>query len=350
MVMKRILVIALLYYCYACKPVEPVEVTASTMDSVYEAIKTPFKYGVVFNHPDTSKMIDSPTIFRWEDHWYMTYIVFDGRGYETWLAESADLLNWTTRGRLLSFTDSGWDAQQKAGYLALLDINWNGSWSPQAYEGKYWMSYLGGSEKGYEAGRLGTGMAYANNPVDTAEWTRLSEPVLAASDADARWYDNGTIFKSSIIADPAQQLGYPFLMFYNAAGDTALYESIAIAGSADMKKWTRVGAEPVITRKTKGSICGDAQLVKMGNLYVMFYFGAFWPDRSGAFERFACSYDLKTWTEWKGNSLVESSEPYDETYAHKPMVINWKGTVYHFYNAVGKQGRVIALATSKPLK
>jgi hypothetical protein len=59
---------------------------------------------------------------------------------------------------------------------------------------------------------------------------------------------------------------------------------------------------------------------------------------------------LVHWTDWTGKNLVEPSEPYDEQFAHKPFVINWKGTVYHFYNAVGKNGRVIALATSLPLK
>ena len=41
------------------------------------------------------------------------------------------------------------------------------------------------------------------------------------------------------------------------------------------------------------------------------------------------------------------SEPWDKTYAHKPWVIKHNGVVYHFYCAVGDQGRVIALATSK---
>jgi hypothetical protein len=80
----------------------------------------------------------------------------------------------------------------------------------------------------------------------------------------------------------------------------------------------------------------------------MFYFGAFW--KPGAFERFACSYDLVNWTDWEGDDLIKSSTEDDETYAHKPWVIKWKGVVYHFYNAVGKSGRVIALATSKDLK
>ena len=79
----------------------------------------------------------------------------------------------------------------------------------------------------------------------------------------------------------------------------------------------------------------------------MFYFGAFW--KPGAFERFACSYDLIHWTDWEGEDLVASSEPYDKQYAHKPWVIKWKGVVYHFYNAVGEKGRVIALATSEDL-
>jgi hypothetical protein len=80
----------------------------------------------------------------------------------------------------------------------------------------------------------------------------------------------------------------------------------------------------------------------------MFYFGAFW--KSGAFERFACSYDLVNWIDWQGEDLISPSEDYDSEYAHKPWVIKWNGVVYHFYNAVGNEGRVIALATSVDLK
>jgi len=69
-----------------------------------------------------------------------------------------------------------------------------------------------------------------------------------------------------------------------------------------------------------------------------------------AFDRFACSYDLINWTEWDGDNLIEPSETFDSQYAHKPWVIKWKGVVYHFYTAVGLNGRVIALATSKDLK
>ena len=84
---------------------------------------------------------------------------------------------------------------------------------------------------------------------------------------------------------------------------------------------------------------------------MLFYFGYNWTDGyTGAFDRFACSYDLKNWTDWEGPNLVEPTEPYDQQYAHKPCMIKWNGVVYHFYNAVGSQGRVIALATSKDMK
>ena len=55
------------------------------------------------------------------------------------------------------------------------------------------------------------------------------------------------------------------------------------------------------------------------------------------------------WTKWDGPDLVAPSEPFDSTYAHKPWVLKVDDVVYHYYCAVGDQGRVIALATSRPL-
>lgn len=321
-------------------------VPKNVMEQIHTEIKTPYKYGVVFKHPDATKMIDSPTIFRKDDSWYMSYIVYDGQGYETWLAESPDLLHWTSKGRLLSFTENTWDANQKAGYMALVDMEWEGTYEVGKHNDLYWMSYLGGASEGYEKGVLGVGMANSALVDKAEEWHRLAKPVLLPDDADARWFEEQKIYKSSIIYDEQKHTGYPYVMYYNAKGDTADYESIGMAASNDMIHWERIGDDPVITRH-KG-ICGDAQIVKIGEVYVMFYFGAFW--KPGAFERFACSYDLVNWTDWQGEDLIAPSEDYDQKYAHKPWVIKWDGVVYHFYNAVGSEGRVIALATSIDLK
>jgi predicted GH43/DUF377 family glycosyl hydrolase len=276
----------------------------------------------------------------------MTYIVFDGQGYETWLAESDDLLHWESIGKILSFTESTWDVNQKAGYPSLINMDWGGDYSVEKFQDKYWMTYLGGNTTGYEAGVLKVGLASSTTLIEVHGWNTNNEPLLSPEDDDVRWFENKTIYKSHVIHDRDKNTGHPFIMYYNAKGDTADFESIGMAVSDDMISWTRYGKDPVITRYN--GICGDAQITRFNDVYIMFYFGAFW--KPGAFERFACSYDLINWTDWTGPDLIAPSEEYDKTYAHKPWVIKWEGVVYHFYNAVGDKGRVIALATSKDLK
>lgn len=332
-------------------------VPAATMQAIYEEVKTPHKYGLVLVPPDDSKKMDCPTVFRKNDTWYMTYLIYGGRGYETWLAKSDDLLHWEHLGRIMSFSDTTtWDANQKAGYLALLDPKWGGSYKLNRYQGKYWMSYFGGSARGYEAGLLSLGMAHTDkDPTRAHEWQRLPQPILKSTDPDAAWWENRKQFKSTVLRDKKQLTGYPFVMYYNANGDSAVnniktrwYERIGMAVSRDMVNWKRIGQEPLVHHPA--GITGDPILQKIGKVWVMFYFGAFWQDRPGAFNRFACSYDLLNWTDWTGPNLIESSEPYDAQFAHKSFVLKHKGVVYHFYCAVNKKDqRGIAVATSKDL-
>lgn len=137
-------------------------------------------------------------------------------------------------------------------------------------------------------------------------------------------------------------------LFYNARQKGPAVERIGMAVSRDLVNWRRYGDGPVIDNGPGRGISGDPQIVRMGDLWVMFYFGAFW--RPGAFDTFACSNDLVTWTQWTGPDLIAPSEPWDREYAHKPWLLKHDGVVYHFYCAVGDQGRVIALATSKDLR
>lgn len=334
-------------------------IPASEMQRVYEEVKTPYKYGLVMVPPNDSKKMDCPTVFRKGNKWYMTYIVYDGRGYETWLAESNDLLNWKHKGKSMAFGNDSteWDAYQKAGYNALQDYKWGGSYRLNKYDNKYWMSYFGGNSKGYEVEPLSIGIAYTEkDPSVPHAWKRLPKPVLTPHDPDVRWWENkNKLFKSSIIWDKNRTTGYPFVMYYNAVGDslvnnkpTRWFERIGMAVSDDMIKWKRFDTEPVVHHPV--GITGDAVIQKIGDTWVMFYFGAFWQDRKGAFNRFACSYDLVNWTDWTGDNLIEPSEPFDELYAHKSFVVKHKGVVYHFYNAVNKkEQRGIAVATSKDM-
>ncbi|HEU4902037.1 MAG TPA: glycosylase [Flavisolibacter sp.] len=328
------------------------------MQAIYQEIKTPFKYGLVVVPKNDLQKVDCPTVFRKGKMWYMSYIVFDGRGYETWLAKSSDLLNWQTLGRILTHSNdtTQWDASQKAGYLSLVNTEWGGDYALQQFNKNYWISYIGGKESGYETGLLSIGMAYTGKDATKAHaWQRLDRPVLTSHDVDVRWWENKKEFKSTVIRDRAKMTGYPFVMYYNANGDTARdnkktrwFERIGMAVSNDMVNWKRFQPEPVVHHPV--GITGDPYLQKIGDVWVMFYFGAFWQDRKGAFNRFACSYDLINWTDWTGENLIESSEPFDSLYAHKSCVVKYKGVVYHFYNAVNKkEQRGIAVATSKDL-
>ena len=333
----------------------------SVMKRVYDEVQTPYKYGLVVAPTTNNYKIDCPTVFRKGDKWLMTYLVYDGktgtdgRGYETWLAESDDLLNWTTKGRILSFRDGLWDTNQRGGFPALPDMEWGGSYKLNTYKKKNWMTYIGGASAGYEAGPLKLGLASTpeNLLAEAVEWSSLNKPIMAPEDKDAQWFENITQYKSTVYHDKDKRFGYPFVMFYNAGGrhpeSNVKAERIGIALSKDMKKWKRYAGNPIFTHEE--GITGDAHIQKMGDVYVMFYFSAFRADRRyKAFNTFACSYDLVNWTDWTGDDLIIPSKSYDDLFAHKSYVVKHDGVVYHFYCGVNKHDqRGIAVATSKPM-
>lgn len=339
-------------------------VSQERMAEVYAESRTPYKYGLVVAPADNSHKIDCPTVFRDGDKWYMTYVVYngsggtDGRGYETWIAESDNLLEWTTLGRILSYADTGWDCNQRGGFPGLIDWTWGGSYEIQRYKKRCWMTYIGGEGTGYEAvnAPLAVGLAWTKgNPGTAHEWETLDKPILSITDNDLQWWENLTQYKSTVYKDDAKTLGVPFVMFYNAGGvnpETGVKgERIGIALSDNMTKWRRYDGNPVFTHEAQGTITGDAQIQKFGDLYVMFYFSAFNPSRKyKAFNTFACSYDLVTWDDWEGEDLIYPTKDYDELFAHKSYLVKHDGVVYHFYCAVNNaEQRGIAVATSKPM-
>ena len=366
------------------------------MQRIYQEVRTPYKYGLVVAPQDNYHKIDCPTVFRVGDRWLMTYVVYngkeglDGRGYETWLASSDDLLHWKTEGRLLSYKDDGWDMNQRGGFPALVDWTWGGSYGIAQYKGNYWMTYIGGHGTGYEAVRepLNVGLAWTSGDVRRPhEWQSADKPLLSISDKDAQWWEQLTQYKSTVYemkkvkgkvknALPKELRKYRFIMFYNAGGvnpeNNLKAERIGIALSNDLRKWKRYDANPVYTHEAPGIITGDAQIVCMKQeardksnhtshlspltsqfspLYVMFYFSAYNPDRKyNAYNTFAVSRDLVHWQDWTGPDLIIPSKPYDEMFAHKSYVVKHDGVVYHFYCAVNNdQQRGIAVATSVPM-
>ncbi len=360
--MRRTLFLGLLALSPAVAERPPVEpfpegrvrwVSPKTMAEIHEEIKTPYKYGIVLRG-DEGELVDCANVFRHEGRWYMMFVAsHENTGYETHLAVSDDLLEWERLGKILPFSGEGWDAWQADGGLSLYDTRWGEEATHElgTHEGRYWLSYIGGAKQGYEPDPLSIGLATTDDPVAIKPWERLPEnPVLTPSQADTRDFERKTLYKSAIIRDEEERLGAPFVMFYNGKAEPYNQEAIGIAVSDDLRHWRRYGPGPVVNNvgAARWAISGDPQLVKIGDVWVMFYFGAFWqPD---AFDTFACSYDLVHWRKWDGPNLVQPSTSWDAEYAHKPWVIKHDGVVYHFYCAVGDQGRVIALATSKDLR
>lgn len=325
-------------------------VPQEVMQQIYEEVKTPHKYGVILKGEE-GELVDCPNVFRYDGRWYMMYVAIkDNVGYQTYLARSDDLLQWEKLGRILSFPKDGWDAWQSDGGLSLYDTRWGGTNTISPYEGRYWLSYIGGAGQGYEPDPLSIGLATTTTPHEAKEWERLPDnPILGPHQPDVRPWEDVTLYKSGIIRDEAETLGYPFVMFYNGKTKQGNHEAIGMAVSRDMRNWIRYGVEPVVDNAPgKPAISGDPQIAKIGDVWVMFYFGFRW--KPNAFDTFAASYDLVNWTKWEGPHLVEPSEAWDKTFAHKPWLLKHEGVVYHFYCAVGDQGRVIALATSEDLR
>lgn len=348
------------------------KISKNVMQKIYDEVKTPYKYGMVVAPKDNYHQIDCPMVYHEGNRWFMTYVVYngkdgtDGRGYETWLATSDDLLQWKTLGRLLCYADKGWDMNQRAGYPALIDWTWNGSYEMAKYKGRHWMSYFGGEGTGYEAIRkpLNMGMASTKDDITQAHpWETSPSPVLSINDKSAQWWEKLTHYKSTVYWDKNKTLGKPFVMFYNAGGinpaNQLKAERIGIALSSNMTSWRRLPlrtakrktGNPVFFHEAPGIITGDAQIVKFPHYYVMFYFSAYNPERKyNAYNTFAVSRDLVNWQDWEGADLVYPSKPYDDMFAHKSYVLKHQGVVYHFYCAVNHAGqRGIAVATSVPM-
>ena len=375
------------------------------MQAIYDEVRTPYKYGLVVAPSDNYHKFDCPTVFREGDKWLMTYVCYDGkdgtdgRGYETWLAESYDLLHWTTLGRILALPQhsqktqesqrsqksqspqkSLWDENQRGGFPALIDWTWGGNYGQQTYKNRHWMTYIGGHGTGYEAVRepLNIGLAWTKDNISTAhQWQTADKPLLSIHDKDAQWWEKLTQYKSTVYEVnsekgivnnllPPEIAQHRYLMFYNAGGINPVNglkaERIGIALSNDLKHWHRYDGNPVFANEVGGIITGDAQIVRMDGsavsgfpadtpLFVMFYFKAYDPSRKyNAFNTFAVSRDLIHWQTWNGPDLIIPSKPYDEMFAHKSYVMKYDGVVYHFYCAVNnEQQRGIAVATSVPM-
>ena len=293
---------------------------------------------------------DVPTVYQLpnDSKWYMTFIGFDGKGYQSFVAESDDLLRWTNIRLAMGYGAKGsFDyGGVVLGAFLYRDYNINAPRILKKHKGKYWSLYGAYPRQGgYE---LRPGYEGVASSEDGLTWRRAKDdPILSVHQPDCGAWEKSCIYQPWLVEHKAR-----YYNFYNAANGRI--EQMGLALSEDLLKWKRYEQNPVIPNGPKGSFnqkfSSDGKVFRDKDHWVMFFFGV---GRGGAHIMAAFSRDLYGWTV-DGEPLYKSGgnpSGLDKKYAHKiSLVYNPKNeTYYMFYNAVGNKGRGIGLITSRPI-
>lgn len=304
------------------------------------------------------RAVDCPTVFEHNGCFYMTFVGFDGKGYQTGLARSDDLINWEKLGVMLPRgCNRDWDKVGMACTSILMENDLFGPRKLKKYNGKYWIMYHSYPGEGYESGSAEIGIAWTEDE-SLMNWHFLDEPVYSWRDG-ASW-EHGGLYKSWLIEHEGR-----FYMFYNAKNhpDHGWEEQTGMAVSDDMIHWERNPDNPIVPvdRGNWDSIFASDPVVYYDNMkkqWVMFYYGL--GDLS-ACDSLALSDDLYHWEKFPIPIITtgRGGDAIDSRYAHKPSVIWHDGCLYHFYCACrplkegdpadnGGEFRCISVARSKP--
>ncbi len=311
---------------------------------------------VISSHPkipghETFKNADVPCVYQLPDTpdvWFMSFIAFNGKGYNSFVAESRDLVTWTNFRLAMGFGPE--KAFDHGGCVV-------GAYLYESYdikaprvlkqrEGKYWTLYGAYPRQGgYELRPGYEGVAVSD---DGLTWRRAKEsPGLAVQDADCAAWEKDCIYQPWLVEHQGR-----FFNFYNAASGGV--EQTGLAFSTDLMNWMRYPANPVVPVRPGGydeKFASDPKVFRDGDHWTMFYFGV---GQGGAHIMAAFSRDLVNWTAHPEPLYKAGGHPggLDKQYAHKiSLVHNPKSdTFYLYYCACGNSGRGIGLITSKPLR
>ena len=309
-----------------------------------------------------SRAVDVPFVFFHNGRWHMTYVGFDGTGYQTALAVSDDLVHWEPQGVVLPRGSArGWDSVGMACTWILRDDDLYGPQTLKKIDGKYWMFYHAYPRPGYEAGGAEIGLAWTEDEA-LRDWHFHGPPVFSWRDGNA--WDRGGLYKSCVIERDGT-----FYMFYNAKnvdleddGPVGWREQTGLATSTDMIHWTRFGEAPVlpVTPGAWDSVFASDPWVTWDSRekqWVMFYYGF---NGIQAMDGVAVSRDLRHWEKFPAPILTTGAGgDLDSKYAHKPAVAWLDGALYHFYCACrparpedrarnGGEFRCLSVARSTP--
>ncbi|MHC1763975.1 MAG: hypothetical protein AB9869_06680 [Verrucomicrobiia bacterium] len=293
---------------------------------------------------------DVPTVYQLPGQsgkWFMSFIGFDGQGYNSFVVESTNLVHWTNPRLAMGFgpTNEFDHGGCVIGAFLYESYDIKAARQLKRQDGKYWTLYGCYPRQGsYELRPGYEGVAMSDNGLT---WGRARNmPILSVLDADCRAWEKDCIYQPWLV-----ELGDRFYNFYNAANGGT--EQMGCATSTNLLDWKRYPANPVVRVRPGGydqQFCSDGKVFRDGDHWIMFYFGV---GKGGAHIMAAFSRDLQQWTSHPEPLYKAGGHPggLDSQYAHKiSLVYNPdQDTFYLHYCAVGKQGRCIGLLTSKKL-
>ena len=296
------------------------------------------------------KMTDVPTVFQLpgDKKWYMTFIGFDGKGYQSFIAESDDLVHWTNMRLAMGYGPEGsfdYGGVVLGAYL-YKDYNIKAPRTLKKKDGEYFSLYGAYPRQGgYE---LRPGYEGIASSKDGLTWQRAKdEPILSVHQKDCSAWEKDCIYQPWLVEHKGK-----YYNFYNAADGHI--EQMGLALSDDILEWKRYEHNPVIPNGPKDSynekFSSDGKVFWDKDHWVNFFFGV---GKGGAHVMVAFSRDLYHWTVDPEPIYKAGGNPsgLDKKYAHKISLV-WNPaneTYYMYYNAVGNKGRGIGLITSKPL-
>lgn len=312
-------------------------------------LKTPYKLGRLVVGPShkpgsfDEKGADVPFVFRHQSRFYLSYVGYDGIGYQTGLASSSDLMNWRKEGVILPRDPSSKVLRYNAALTGILRENdVFGPGVLKKVRGRYLGAYFATPYSGYESGAGVIGLCWSH---DLHHW-QVEPPCLLPQEG-ADWERAG-LYKAYIL----EHRGL-YHIFYNAKNrPTNWREQIGVATSHDLRTWVRNPANPILRNGPPGSyderFASDPYVLKCKKEWALFYYGL---DRKGvARDLLAFSPDTVHVRKCKGALVTPGPKgTVDSIYSHKASIIAHRGTLYHFYCAVSrKYGRGISVAASRP--
>jgi predicted GH43/DUF377 family glycosyl hydrolase len=298
---------------------------------------------------DKVHMTDVPTVFQLPDDikWHMTFVGYDGKGYQSFIAESDDLVRWANTRLAMGYGPEG-SFDHGGVVLGAFLYDDYGIEAPRIlkrHRGQYFSLYGAYPRQGgYELRPGYEGLASSE---DGLTWQRAKdEPILSVHQPDCGPWEKDCIYQPWLVEHKGS-----YYNLYNAANGQI--EQMGLALSDDLLKWKRYAHNPVIPIGPKGSynqkFSSDGKVFWDRDHWVSFFFGV---GRDGAHIMAAFSRDLYRWIVDPDPIYKAGGHPsgLDRQYAHKTSLVwNPANEMYYlFYCAVGKKGRGIGLITSKP--